>query len=144
MSCANCSTGVHNLGLTITITITMAGAGLPWVGWFGFNAGSAVASDGRAGLAVVVTHIAASAGAIGWMFGKWIVRGRPSLPGLFSGLLAGRLQRQPVAPPNRLEARVKRPHTPLGRAAHLGGQRAAQAVTLGLVGAQEARAQDLA
>ncbi|MBC7436610.1 MAG: ammonium transporter [Bdellovibrionales bacterium] len=73
----------YNLGLT------MAGAGLLWVGWFGFNAGSAVASDGRAGLAMVVTHIAASAGAIGWMFGEWIVRGRPSLLGLCSGLVAG-------------------------------------------------------
>ena len=73
----------YNLGLT------MAGAGLLWVGWFGFNAGSAVASDGRAGLAMAVTHIAASAGAISWMLGEWIVRGRPSLLGLCSGLVAG-------------------------------------------------------
>ena len=72
-----------NLGLT------MAGAGMLWVGWFGFNAGSAVASDGRAGLAMAVTHIAASAGAIAWMFSEWIVRGRPSLLGLCSGLVAG-------------------------------------------------------
>ncbi len=73
----------YNLGLT------MVGAGLLWVGWFGFNAGSAVASDGRAGLAMAVTHIAAAAGAIAWMFGEWIVRGRPSLLGLCSGLVAG-------------------------------------------------------
>jgi Amt family ammonium transporter len=72
-----------NLGLT------MAGAGLLWVGWFGFNAGSAVAADGRAGLAMLVTHIAASAGAISWMLGEWLVRGRPSLLGLCSGLVAG-------------------------------------------------------
>jgi ammonium transporter, Amt family len=72
-----------NLGLT------MAGAGLLWVGWFGFNAGSAVAADGRAGLAMAVTHIAASAGAISWMLGEWAVRGRPSLLGLCSGLVAG-------------------------------------------------------
>jgi Amt family ammonium transporter len=72
-----------NLGLT------MAGAGLLWVGWFGFNAGSAVASDGRAGLAMAATHIAASSGAIAWMFAEWIVRGRPSLLGLCSGLVAG-------------------------------------------------------
>jgi Amt family ammonium transporter len=72
-----------NLGLT------MAGAGLLWVGWFGFNAGSAVASDGRAGLAMAVTHIAASAGAMTWMLGEWIMRGRPSLLGLCSGLVAG-------------------------------------------------------
>ncbi len=72
-----------NLGLT------MAGAGLLWVGWFGFNAGSAVSADGRAGLAMAVTHLAASAGAISWMIGEWVVRGRPSLLGLCSGLVAG-------------------------------------------------------
>ena len=72
-----------NLGLT------MAGAGLLWVGWFGFNAGSAVAADGRAGLAMVVTHIAAAAGALSWMVGEWVMRGRPSLLGLCSGLVAG-------------------------------------------------------
>jgi Amt family ammonium transporter len=72
-----------NLGLT------MAGAGLLWVGWFGFNAGSAVAADGRAGLAMLVTHVAASAGAVAWMLGEWAVRGRASLLGLCSGLVAG-------------------------------------------------------
>ena len=72
-----------NLGLT------MAGAGLLWVGWFGFNAGSAVAADGRAGVAMVVTHIAAAAGALSWMVGEWVMRGRPSLLGLCSGLVAG-------------------------------------------------------
>ena len=72
-----------NLGLT------MAGAGMLWVGWFGFNAGSAVASDGRAGLAMAVTHIAAAAGALSWMIGEWVMRGRPSLLGLCSGLVAG-------------------------------------------------------
>jgi ammonium transporter, Amt family len=72
-----------NLGLT------MAGAGMLWVGWFGFNAGSAVAADGRAGLAMLVTHVAAAAGAMAWMFAEWVVRGRPSLLGLCSGLVAG-------------------------------------------------------
>ena len=72
-----------NLGLT------MAGAGLLWVGWFGFNAGSAVAADGRAGLAMLVTHIAAAAGALSWMIAEWMMRGRPSLLGLCSGLVAG-------------------------------------------------------
>jgi Amt family ammonium transporter len=72
-----------NLGLT------MAGSGLLWVGWFGFNAGSAVAADGRAGLAMLVTHVAASAGAITWMLSEWLVRRRPSLLGLCSGLVAG-------------------------------------------------------
>ncbi len=71
-----------NLGLT------MVGAGLLWVGWFGFNAGSAVAADGRAGLAMAVTHIAAAAGAMSWMLGEWVMRGRPSLLGLCSGLVA--------------------------------------------------------
>ena len=80
-----------NLGLT------MAGAGLLWVGWFGFNAGSAVASDGRAGLAMAVTHIAAAAGAMSWMIGEWIVRGRPSLLGLSSGLVAGLVAITPAA-----------------------------------------------
>lgn len=80
-----------NLGLT------MAGAGLLWVGWFGFNAGSAVASDGRAGLAIAVTHIAASAGAMAWMLGEWIMRGRPSLLGLCSGLVAGLVAITPAA-----------------------------------------------
>ena len=80
-----------NLGLT------MAGAGLLWVGWFGFNAGSAVAADGRAGLAMAVTHIAASAAAVTWMLGEWIVRGRPSLLGLCSGLVAGLVAITPAA-----------------------------------------------
>ena len=80
-----------NLGLT------MAGAGLLWVGWFDFNAGSAVASDGRAGLAMAVTHIAASAGAVSWMFTEWIVRGKPSLLGLCSGLVAGLVAITPAA-----------------------------------------------
>lgn len=80
-----------NLGLT------MAGAGLLWVGWFGFNAGSAVASDGRAGLAMAVTHIAAAAGAIAWMLGEWIWRRRPSLLGLCSGVVAGLVAITPAA-----------------------------------------------
>jgi ammonium transporter, Amt family len=80
-----------NLGLT------MAGAGMLWVGWFGFNAGSAVAADGRAGLAMAVTHIAAAAGALTWMFGEWVVRGRPSLLGLCSGLVAGLVAITPAA-----------------------------------------------
>ncbi len=73
----------------VNLGLTMAGAGMLWVGWFGFNAGSAVASDGRAGLAMAVTHIAAAAGAISWMAAEWIVRRRPSLLGLCSGLVAG-------------------------------------------------------
>lgn len=81
----------YNLGLT------MAGAGMLWVGWFGFNAGSAVAADGRAGLAMAVTHLAAAAGALSWMLGEWVVRGRPSLLGLCSGLVAGLVAITPAA-----------------------------------------------
>ena len=80
-----------NLGLT------MAGAGMLWVGWFGFNAGSAVAADGRAGLAMAATHIAAAAGAMTWMIGEWTLRGRPSLLGLCSGLVAGLVAITPAA-----------------------------------------------
>lgn len=80
-----------NLGLT------MAGAGMLWVGWFGFNAGSAVAADGRAGLAMAVTHIAAAAGALSWMAAERMVRGRPSLLGLCSGLVAGLVAITPAA-----------------------------------------------
>ena len=80
-----------NLGLT------MAGAGMLWIGWFGFNAGSALASDGRAGLAMAVTHIAAAAGALSWMLAEWRVRGRPTLLGLCSGLVAGLVAITPAA-----------------------------------------------
>ena len=90
----------YNLGFT------MVGAGLLWVGWFGFNAGSALAADGRAGLALLVTHVAAAAGALGWMAAEWVVRGRPSLLGLCSGVVAGLVAITPasgfVAPPQAL------------------------------------------
>jgi len=79
------------------LAFTMMGAGLLWVGWFGFNAGSAVAADGRAGLAMLVTHIAAAAGAMSWMLGEWIVRRSPSLLGLCSGLVAGLVAITPAA-----------------------------------------------
>jgi len=80
-----------NLGLT------MVGTGLLWVGWFGFNAGSSLAADGRAGLAMAVTQISAAAGAIAWMAGEWVVRGRPSLLGLCSGAVAGLVAITPAA-----------------------------------------------
>jgi ammonium transporter, Amt family len=75
--------------LPFNLGLTMAGAGLLWVGWFGFNAGSAIAADGRAGLAMLVTHVAASAGVIGWLIAEWIVRGKPTLLGMCSGIVAG-------------------------------------------------------
>ncbi|WP_198088965.1 ammonium transporter [Variovorax sp. E3] len=80
-----------------SLAFTMVGAGLLWVGWFGFNAGSAVAADGRAGLAMLVTHVAAAAGAMSWMVGEWIVRRSPSLLGLCSGLVAGLVAITPAA-----------------------------------------------
>ncbi|MDN4589378.1 ammonia channel protein [Xenophilus aerolatus] len=80
-----------------SLAFTMMGAGMLWVGWFGFNAGSAVAADGRAGLALAVTHIAAAAGALGWMVAEWTVRRRPSLLGLCSGLVGGLVAITPAA-----------------------------------------------
>src|SRR5882762_7718436 len=73
----------HNLSLTLI------GASLLWVGWFGFNAGSAVAADGRAGMAMAVTQIATAAAALSWMFAEWVVKGKPSVLGIASGAVAG-------------------------------------------------------
>ena len=73
----------HNL------TLTLIGASLLWVGWFGFNAGSAVAADGRAGMAMAATQIATAAAALGWMFAEWVVKGKPSVLGIASGAVAG-------------------------------------------------------
>ncbi len=73
----------HNL------TLTLIGASLLWVGWFGFNAGSAVAADGRAGMAMAATQIATAAAALAWMFAEWIVKGKPSVLGIASGAVAG-------------------------------------------------------
>jgi Amt family ammonium transporter len=80
-----------NLGLT------MAGTGLLWVGWFGFNAGSALAADGRAGLAMAVTHVAAASGALAWGASEWLLRKRVSLLGLCSGAVAGLVAITPAA-----------------------------------------------
>src|SRR5712672_1238976 len=73
----------HNL------TLTVIGASLLWVGWFGFNAGSAVASDGRAGMAMTATQIATAAAALAWMFAEWAAKGKPSVLGIASGAVAG-------------------------------------------------------
>jgi ammonium transporter, Amt family len=71
------------------LTLTVVGASLLWVGWFGFNAGSAVASDGRAGMAFAATHIATAAAALAWMFTEWLIKGKPSVLGICSGAVAG-------------------------------------------------------
>jgi Amt family ammonium transporter len=73
----------HNL------TLTLIGASMLWVGWFGFNAGSAGAADGRAGMAMLVTQMATAAAALGWMFAEWISKGKPSVLGIASGAVAG-------------------------------------------------------
>ena len=71
------------------LTYAVIGASLLWVGWFGFNAGSAVGSNGRAGMAMAVTQIATAAAALGWMFAEWIARGKPTVLGVISGAVAG-------------------------------------------------------
>jgi ammonium transporter, Amt family len=73
----------HNL------TLTLIGASMLWVGWFGFNAGSAGAADGRAGMAMLVTQMATAAAALAWMFAEWITKGKPSVLGIASGAVAG-------------------------------------------------------
>jgi ammonium transporter, Amt family len=71
------------------VAFTVVGASLLWVGWFGFNAGSEVAADGRAGMAMTVTQIATASAALAWMFAEWITKGRPSVLGIASGAVAG-------------------------------------------------------
>jgi Amt family ammonium transporter len=73
----------HNLTMTVT------GAGLLWFGWFGFNAGSALAANGLAASAMVATHVAAAAAALSWMFTEWMARGKPTVLGAASGAVAG-------------------------------------------------------
>lgn len=73
----------HNMTMVVT------GAGMLWVGWFGFNAGSALTADGRAGMAMLVTHIAAASGALTWMCIEWKRFGKPSVLGIVTGMVAG-------------------------------------------------------
>lgn len=73
----------HNMTMVVT------GAGMLWVGWFGFNGGSALTSDGAAGMAIVVTHIGASAGSLTWMAIEWRRFGKPSVLGIVTGMVAG-------------------------------------------------------
>ncbi|MCQ4302430.1 ammonia channel protein [Stutzerimonas frequens] len=81
----------HNLGLTLV------GAAMLWIGWFGFNAGSAVAANGTAGMAMLVTQIATAAAALGWMFAEWIGHGKSSALGIASGVVAGLVAITPAA-----------------------------------------------
>lgn len=73
----------HNMTMVVT------GAGMLWVGWFGFNAGSALTADGRAGMAMLATHIGAAAGALTWMTIEWVRYGKPSVLGIVTGMVAG-------------------------------------------------------
>ncbi|MCK5189417.1 MAG: ammonium transporter, partial [Methylococcales bacterium] len=73
----------HNMPMVVT------GAGMLWVGWFGFNAGSALTADGSAGMAMLVTHIGAAAGSLTWMFIEWLKFGKPSVLGIVTGMVAG-------------------------------------------------------
>jgi len=73
----------HNL------TLTVAGAGMLWVGWFGFNAGSAVAADNSAAMAMLVTHLSAACGSLAWMTMEWLRHGKPSVLGIVTGMVAG-------------------------------------------------------
>lgn len=81
----------HNL------TLSIIGASLLWVGWFGFNAGSALSAGTGAGMAMLVTQIATAAAALAWMFAEWLARGKPSVLGIVSGAVAGLVAITPAA-----------------------------------------------
>ncbi|ERE00343.1 ammonia channel protein [Pseudogulbenkiania ferrooxidans EGD-HP2] len=81
----------HNL------VLTLVGASMLWVGWFGFNAGSAGAADGRAGMAMVTTQVATAMAALAWMFAEWATKKKPSVLGIASGAVAGLVAITPAA-----------------------------------------------
>ncbi len=79
----------HDNMSPFNLTYAVIGASLLWVGWFGFNAGSATGANGRAGMAMTVTQIATAAAALGWVFAEWLTKGKPSVLGIISGAVAG-------------------------------------------------------
>ena len=79
----------HDNMAPYNLAFAVIGAGLLWVGWFGFNAGSAVGANGRAGMAMVATQVATGGATLGWVFAEWIVKGKPSVLGAVSGAVAG-------------------------------------------------------
>ena len=81
----------HNL------VLSLIGASMLWVGWFGFNAGSALAADGRAGMAMLVTQISAATAAMSWLLAEWAAKGKPSVLGIISGAVAGLVAITPAA-----------------------------------------------
>jgi len=83
------NTTPNEIAAPYNIVFSVIGASLLWVGWFGFNAGSAVAANGNAGMAMLVTHIATAAASLAWMTAEWATRGKPSVIGIISGAVAG-------------------------------------------------------
>ena len=81
--------GFPNSGAPHNLPMTVTGACMLWVGWFGFNAGSAVASNGAAGMAMLVTHISAAVASLVWMTLEWVKYGKPSVLGIVTGMVAG-------------------------------------------------------
>ena len=81
----------HNLGYTLL------GASMLWVGWFGFNAGSALSANESAGMAMLVTQVATAAAALAWMFSEWLTHGKPSVLGIATGAVAGLVAITPAA-----------------------------------------------
>lgn len=79
----------HTMILPHNLTMTVTGAGMLWVGWFGFNAGSAVAANGDAGMAMLVTHTSAATASLVWAALEWIKYGKPSALGIVTGMVAG-------------------------------------------------------
>ncbi|MBF0141900.1 MAG: ammonium transporter [Magnetococcales bacterium] len=77
------------LMLPHNMTMAFSGAAMLWVGWFGFNGGSALAANGSAGMAILVTHMGAAAGSLAWMGMEWIRHGKPSILGIITGMVAG-------------------------------------------------------
>ena len=88
--------GTENMS-PFNLALAVIGASLLWVGWFGFNAGSAVGAAGRAGMAMLVTQLGAAAAALGWMFAEWVTKGKPSVLGAISGVVAGLVAITPAA-----------------------------------------------
>ena len=88
--------GVENMA-PHNLVLSVIGASMLWVGWFGFNAGSALAANNGAGMAMAVTQICAAAAALSWLFAEWIVHGKPSVLGVVSGAVGGLVAITPAA-----------------------------------------------
>ena len=87
----------HDNMAPFNLSLAVIGAALLWVGWFGFNAGSALTAGGRAGMAMLVTQIAAAAAVLAWTFAEWMLKGKPSVLGAISGAVAGLVAITPAA-----------------------------------------------